>query len=1318
MSYLKSLLAVMLVAIAFCVPAQAINIVYSGTSQTADQAIISLIEGSFDDVNINYGDFSNYATNAAVIENADLFIVGRRLTSSAYADATSAGSFNALTVPVVAFTSYVTRPDSDRWGWHGGPAIADLSVVGNETTVTSAGAAAFGLASGDFDWYPEPDMFNAAGSGSVGEGDILATIGGNILAAHWDAGELSGSGVAFGSDRLLFNLSEVGSVTTLPNSAGQQALVNALEAFTPLMPLSANQWDVDGGGSFNLSGNWSSNTVPTQDPLFGVALTAANAPATVTLDSPLSLNSVTFQNPSQYILAGPEALTLAGDHEVSVGSGVHTISANVAGTAGLVKSGAGTLLLEGAKSYTGNTAIQGGTLRINNLESIDNQTSSVVNLETEDATFAVSAGATGTLAAALTGIGRIQLDNDLEDADTVTINRANASYDGQAVVNGGKLAVGNSAALGIGGESFNSTLVDGGEASGSVALTGGVNISSEVLVLEGRENAAFDAVHLTSSGNNSWNGNIIGDVGGTQYNIESTSGTLALGGVISTPDSSDREIVFSGGGNFSVAMISDGTRDVDGVVTGPSSDDTITVVKRGSGTLTITTGTDSVQDYWLGGTVVEQGVLAVAAGSGDAGELQSRSIAVSSGATLNVSSFSQYAQQVAQVFRGAGTINVGSGTLQLFDDASLAPGDGPGQVGTLNVTGNATLSSFATPGSEGAWSFDLGNSSNPGNDQLAVSGSFTASGSPALAVNVTPAHGHIDAGSHMVLSHSGGAVTAVNGMAVQITDALGAPLTTRQSVSVNGSSAGQVNVVVAGEEATRTWNGGVSGVWDIAAMNNWQEGDQQYRDLDRLTFDDTASGTTSIVVDGPRFAGSVTFSNSSNEYTFAGAGGIVGTGDVSVVGAGRVTLANTGNSYTGATTVGSGGSLRFASSASTGDIAISGVLTVGSIGENLSPAGIINGDFEADPDNTAPPTGWTDLSTETSFWVGVADEPGNATADEAALAGFSGNFLTTARLSAGVEAQPTEGSLVQTIDLSSFATDIDDGDQQLFIDFDWGSDDSRDTGIFSMKFFSTTDGSGAELGAGVSVALDDDNGFAFVSSPELVGGLVPIGARSVSIQIDTLRTGGSETNLWIDNLAGTIGEGFNATADLRVEGDLSMVAGSTLELIVASADSFSAAVVEGLLTADGTLLLSELPGSAFNLGDVLDVLDFGAVSGEFDNITLPDLTSGLSWDTSNLLVTGELAVVAIGLPGDFNGDGVVNAADYTVWRDNQGAGDEESLNGNGDGMNGVDQADYLVWRNNYGATSIVGAGSQAVPEPTALILLAIGAGAALRKRDR
>ncbi len=75
------------------------------------------------------------------------------------------------------------------------------------------------------------------------------------------------------------------------------------------------------------------------------------------------------------------------------------------------------------------------------------------------------------------------------------------------------------------------------------------------------------------------------------------------------------------------------------------------------------------------------------------------------------------------------------------------------------------------------------------------------------------------------------------------------------------------------------------------------------------------------------------------------------------------------------------------------------------------------------------------------------------------------------------------------------------------------------------------------------------------------------------------------------------------------------------------------------------------------------------------------------------------------LLGDFNSDGSVNAADYTVWRDNLGS-PESIINNAGDGSGIVDAADYGVWADNYGATSM--APSVAIPEPSTVLFAIFG----------
>jgi hypothetical protein len=79
------------------------------------------------------------------------------------------------------------------------------------------------------------------------------------------------------------------------------------------------------------------------------------------------------------------------------------------------------------------------------------------------------------------------------------------------------------------------------------------------------------------------------------------------------------------------------------------------------------------------------------------------------------------------------------------------------------------------------------------------------------------------------------------------------------------------------------------------------------------------------------------------------------------------------------------------------------------------------------------------------------------------------------------------------------------------------------------------------------------------------------------------------------------------------------------------------------------------------------------------------------------------------LPGDYNNNHVVDAADYTTWRNNLGAPDESPLHNNGDGMNGVDFGDFTFWKQRYGDSNIPAAGAalelHAVPEPSSTLLL-------------
>lgn len=109
-----------------------------------------------------------------------------------------------------------------------------------------------------------------------------------------------------------------------------------------------------------------------------------------------------------------------------------------------------------------------------------------------------------------------------------------------------------------------------------------------------------------------------------------------------------------------------------------------------------------------------------------------------------------------------------------------------------------------------------------------------------------------------------------------------------------------------------------------------------------------------------------------------------------------------------------------------------------------------------------------------------------------------------------------------------------------------------------------------------------------------------------------------------------------------------------------------------------------------------------------DTITLSDIIQ-LNTSITNIQDNVFFAATA-GIAGDFNFDGVVDGADYTVWRDSIGESTSpfQGADATGDGL--VNGADYAIWRANFGAQ--LGTGSaglaQAAPEPGSVCLLLAG----------
>ncbi|MEX2170217.1 MAG: hypothetical protein WD851_12970 [Pirellulales bacterium] len=153
-----------------------------------------------------------------------------------------------------------------------------------------------------------------------------------------------------------------------------------------------------------------------------------------------------------------------------------------------------------------------------------------------------------------------------------------------------------------------------------------------------------------------------------------------------------------------------------------------------------------------------------------------------------------------------------------------------------------------------------------------------------------------------------------------------------------------------------------------------------------------------------------------------------------------------------------------------------------------------------------------------------------------------------------------------------------------------------------------------------------------------------------------------------------------------------------VELASTAADQYDRMTLTGIATLDGVLALSLLDGFQPMVNDTFIILAAAAIHGEFSTIddTAATLGSNLQWEVHYNQTNVQLVVSRAGLPGDYNGNGIVDAADYTVWRD--GLGGEFT------------PADYGVWKQNFGATGATGSASaDAVPEPATLPLIVFAA---------
>jgi T5SS/PEP-CTERM-associated repeat protein len=261
-----------------------------------------------------------------------------------------------------------------------------------------------------------------------------------------------------------------------------------------------------------------------------------------------------------------------------------------------------------------------------------------------------------------------------------------------------------------------------------------------------------------------------------------------------------------------------------------------------------------------------------------------------------------------------------------------------------------------------------------------------------------------------------------------------------------------------------------------------------------------------------------------------------------------------------------------------------------------------------------------------------------------------------------------------------------------------------------------------------NAALNIQNGGSVQSEKTMIvdGGTVTLEDGQLTGQAITLNSGafnftggGLSVESFQGSLTqrgGTLAPG-SSTGITTVTGNYDMLAG-TFEVELAGAggvagSDFDQLIVRETAKLQGDLLVKLIDGFIPSVDDTFLILDPTILIGQFMGLAegATFLADGVVFDITYLGGDGNdvvLRVSGFGLPGDYNDDGTVDAADYVVWRKNEGT----TIPLPNDPIGGIiGPAQFNQWRANFGASAGNGSANRPVPEPTTLVLALIAFGA-------
>jgi autotransporter-associated beta strand protein len=563
---------------------------------------------------------------------------------------------------------------------------------------------------------------------------------------------------------------------------------------------------------------------------------------------------------------------------------------------------------------------------------------------------------------------------------------------------------------------------------------------------------------------------------------------------------------------------------------------------------------------------------------------------------------------VPQVLGGIGVVR-GNG---VFNYGTINPGF-TNSGGTLTISNALTIEA-------GAFSaFDISDDPsglvNPG-DILNVEGSVTLSGGSTVALNAL--NGTLNPGKYRLIKYSGSLINEGGvvppGPISNFTLGGNVPATSRATL-VLSNAPGEVDLVLVSLNTTNlVWQGdGASNFWDVATSFNWTNTSGvpfQFFQQDNVTFNSSSTNPL-VTLQGTVAPGSILITGATN-YIFAGPGNISGDGGLAMSGTGSLLLTNGANNYAGGTVINSG-VLRdgLESGGNENDLALGiGPVTVNTSGElrfGGNSGGVVNHFI-------------TNNIVVNGGLVKAYDGAQHLTNSTVTINAGGGTFETVFSTKNIVLDSPLNGAGSLTV---ASGTNVAAG--QIILDYG--------TNNFSGPLTIATNGNVALVGlAGISnsptidvqfggildvsgrsnLAWSVTSGQTLKGNGTLRGKFITASAGSIvapgitgAIGTLTVTNQGNTTNFAVVTLAGTLSMDINRASTLNADRILN---------------------VNGTNAMGGTLTVNNL-GAALVAGDSFQLLVGNTNTGAFATLNLPALSSGLAWNNT-LAANGKLTVVA------------------------------------------------------------------------------------------